>query len=204
MNIMLAKLKKALAIALVALQVPMLMLWKITIDFIRAGSGEPKVTTDPSGSLIYELVFQWENFFGVLLSVLPILLALAACLVLSVLGLIFVLRQKHVTVPTVCFYAVIVLSCGFLCFAFAHPAIIVGSTIAHRLTLYEFMFYRYFGGMELNIIDIFPFLQTIKYVLLCSVMVLSGVLCGLGIAEVMAQRKNSPGIVELPTEELAE
>ena len=35
MNVMLPKLKKALAVALVALQIPMLMIWKITYDAVK-------------------------------------------------------------------------------------------------------------------------------------------------------------------------
>lgn len=57
------KLPMILAVAVTALQIPLLMLWKITVDVIQIGSCEPKVTTDPSGTLIYERVFQWEFFW---------------------------------------------------------------------------------------------------------------------------------------------
>ena len=40
MNIMFPKLKKTLAIALVVLQIPMLMLWKITYDAVKLACHE--------------------------------------------------------------------------------------------------------------------------------------------------------------------
>ena len=115
---------------------------------------------------------------------MPILLALAACFVLSVKGLISVLLRKRVTVPTVCFYAVTFLACGFLCFAFARPAAILGTDKGYMLMTYELVFFRYFGGMELRFdISLFPLLRAIKVLLLGLCMAASGVLCGLGIEE---------------------
>ena len=145
------KLLKVLAIVVVALQIPLLMLWDITIDAFRTSASEIKLTD--AG---YDLVFQWDKVSGAVVSYLPILLALAACLAMTVLGLIFTLRQKRAIISTVCFYAVTVFLCGFLYLSFAAPAIIVGEANAPTLMLSEFIFFRYFGGMELRIVsDIF-------------------------------------------------
>ena len=122
----LVKLKKALTITVAALQIPLLMLWKIILDSIMGGSSLVQLKVDPLGNRVYESVFKWELFWKSFGIHLPILLALTACLVLSVLGLISVLRRKRVRVPTICFYAVTFLACGFLCFAFARPAAILG------------------------------------------------------------------------------
>ena len=142
------KLLKVLAIVVAALQIPLLMLWNITIDAFRTSASEIKFTEGG-----YDLVFQWDKVGNAILSYFPILLALAVCLVMTVLGLIFILRQKRATLPTVCFYAITVFSCGFLYLAFAAPAIIVGEANAPTLMLSEFIFFRYFGGMELRIVS---------------------------------------------------
>jgi hypothetical protein len=175
------KLLKVLAIVVAALQIPLLMLWNITIDAFRTSASEIKFTEGG-----YDLVFQWDKVINAILSYLPILLALAVCLVMTVLGLIFILRQKRATILTVCFYAITVFSCGFLYLAFAAPAIIVGEANAPRLMLSEFIFFRYFGGMELRIVsDIFPLLETIKFFFLGLLMAGSGALCGLEIADLI-------------------
>lgn len=132
---------------------------------------------------------------------LPILLALAACLVLSVLGLISVLRKKRVTVPTVCLYAVTVLACGFLCFAFARPAAIVGSARGYLLTTCELTFYRYFGGMKLDFdIALFSLLKLIKFIFLGLHIAGSGALCALGIVELVRRDKTPPAAETEPVE----
>lgn len=175
------KLLKVLAIVVAALQIPLLMLWNITIDAFRTSASEIKFTEGG-----YDLVFQWDKVGNAILSYFPILLALAVCLVMTVLGLIFILRQKRATLPTVCFYAITVFSCGFLYLAFAAPAIIVGEANAPTLMLSEFIFFRYFGGMELRIVsDIFPLLETIKFFFLGLLMAGSVSLCGLGIADLI-------------------
>lgn len=189
------KLKKALAIATAALQIPMLMLWKIILDSLMGGSSLVQLKIDPLGNRVYESVFKWELFWESFGIHLPVLLALTTCFVLSVLGLISILRKKRVTVPTICFYAVTFLACGFLCFAFARPAAILGTDKGYMLMTYELVFFRYFGGMELRFdISLFPLLRAIKFLLLGLCMAASGALCGLGIAE-SAQKKKAPPLV---------
>ena len=189
------KLTRALAIAVAVLQIPLLMLWKIILRSIENSSGEAKVNIDPLGNYTYELVFQWEKFIAALLIHFPFLLALTACFVLAVVGLISVFRQKRVTVPMICFYAVTCLACGFLCIAFARPAAILGSAKGYMLMTYELTFFRYFGGMELRFdISLFSLLKLIKYVLLGLMMVGSGVLCGLGLADMIRRRKAPPAV----------
>ena len=191
----LVKLKKALAITVAALQIPLLMLWKISLDSIRGGSSVVDLRVDPLGNHVFELVFKWDLFWESLGLHLPILLALTACFVLSVLGLISVLRRKRVTVPTICFYAVTFLACGFLCFAFARPAAILGTDKGYMLMTYELVFFRYFGGMELRFdISLFPLLRAIKFLLLGLCITASGVLCGLGIVEAV-QKKKAPSLM---------
>ena len=174
------KLTKVLAITVAALQIPLFMLWTITLDAFKVSSSEIQLIE--SG---YDLVFQWDKLASTILSYLPIMLALITCLVLSVMGLIFVLRKKHMTILTVCFYAATVFACGFLRLTFAAPAIIMGEENAHYLMLSEYIFFRYFGGMELRIINIFPLLEAIKFIFLDLLMVGSGILCGLGIADLI-------------------
>ena len=197
------KLKKALAITAAALQILLLMLWKIILDSLMGGSSLVQLKVDPLGNRVYESVFKWELFwksFGIHLS---LLLALTACFVLPVLGLISILRRKRVTVLTICFYAVTFLACGFLCFAFARPAAILGTDKGGMLMPYELVFFRYFGGMELRFdISLFPLLRAIKFLLLGLCITASGVLCGLGIAEAVQKKKAPPLMTETVEPEL--
>ena len=192
MNTRMKKWIRALAITAVALQIPMLMLWKITVETVISCSCGLEVYTDSAGGMAYELTFQWEKLGGVLLHFLPILLSLAACLILSVLGLVSVLRQKRVTVPTLCFYAVTVLVCGFLWAAFARPSAIVGLDNGFNLETQEYMFYRYFAGMEWDVLDVYPLLECIKFLLLGLLMAVSGALCALGITAQVRRRRPQP------------
>ena len=197
------KLKKALAITVAALQIPLLMLWKIILDSLMGGSSFVKIKVDPLGNRVFESVFKWGLFWESFGIHLPILLALTACFVLSVLGLISVLRKKRVIVPTICFYAVTFLACGFLCFAFARPAAILGPDKGYMLKPYELVFFRYFGGMELRFdISLFPLLRAIKFLLLGLHMAASGALCGLGIAEAVQKKKAPPLVTETVEPEL--
>lgn len=192
-----AKILTLLSVTVAALQIPLLMLWTIAVDTMITCSCGLIATHDPSGKSTFELAFQWEKFWEVFPSFLPIFLALTACFVLSVVGLITVLRKKQVTVPTICFYGVTVLACGFLCFAFARPATVLGTEIAHQLTLHEFMFYRYFCGLEWRFnVDRFPLLEAIKFILLGLHMAGSGALCGLGIADRIRRRRATPAPME--------
>ena len=203
MNALTRKWTRALAITVAALQIPLLMLWKIILDSLRGGSSLLQHRVDPLGNSVYELVFKWELFWKSLGIHLPVLLALTACFVLAVLGLISVLRKKRVTVPTICFYAVTFLACGFLCFAFARPAAILGMDKGYMLKTYELVFFRYFGGMELRFdISLFPLLRAIKFLLLGLCMAASGALCGLGIAEAVQKKKAPPLVTETIEPEL--
>ena len=191
-----SKILTLLSVTAAALQIPLLMLWKIILDSLRGGSSLLQHRVDPLGNSVYELVFKWELFWKSFGIHLPILLALTACFVLSVLGLISVLRRKRVTVPTICFYAVTFLACGFLCFAFARPAAILGTDKGYMLMPYELVFFRYFGGMELRFdISLFPLLRTIKFLFLGLHMAASGVLCALGITD-LARRRKAPPVAE--------
>lgn len=199
----LVKLKKALAITVAALQIPLLMLWKIILDSLMGGSSLVGIKVDPLGNQVFESVFKWELFWKSLGIHLPILLALTACLVLSVLGLISVLRKKRVRAPTICFYAVTFLACGFLCFAFARPVAVLGMDKGYMLKTYELVFFRYFGGMELRFdISFFPLLRAIKFLLLGLCMAASGALCGLGITEAVQKKKAPPLVTETVEPEL--
>ena len=203
MNTLTRKWTRALAITVAALQIPLLMLWKIILDSIRGGSSVVDLRVDPLGNHVFELVFKWDLFWESFGIHLPILLALTACFVLSVLGLISILRRKRVTVLTICFYAVTFLACGFLCFAFARPAAILGTDKGYMLMTYELVFFRYFGGMELRFdISLFPLLRAIKFLLLGLCMAASGVLCGLGIGEAVRKKKAPPLVTEIVEPEL--
>ena len=203
MNTLTRKWTRALAITVAALQIPLLMLWKIILDSIRGGSSVVDLRVDPLGNHVFELVFKWDLFWESFGIHLPILLALTACFVLSVLGLISILRRKRVTVPTICFYAVTFLACGFLCFTFARPAAILGTDKGYMLMTYELVFFRYFGGMELRFdISLFPLLRAIKFLLLGLCMAASGVLCGLGIGEAVRKKKAPPLVTEIVEPEL--
>ena len=198
-----SKILTLLSVTTAALQIPLLMLWKIILDSLRGGSSLGQIKVDPLGNWVYESVFKWELFWKSLGIHLPILLALTACFVLSVLGLISVLRKKRVTVLTICFYTVTFLACGFLCFAFARPAAILGPDKGYMLMPYELVFFRYFGGMELRFdISLFPLLRAIKFLLLGLHMVAGGVLCGLGIAEAVQKKKAPPLVTETVEPEL--
>ena len=203
MNTLTRKWTRALAITVAALQIPLLMLWNIILDSLMGGSSLVQLKVDPLGNRVVESVFKWGLFWKSFGIHLPILLALTACFVLSVLGLISVLRRKRVTVPTICFYAVTFLACGFLCFAFARPAAILGTDKGYMLMTYELVFFRYFGGMELRFdISLFPLLRAIKFLLLGLCMAASGALCGLGIAEAVRKKKAPPLVTETIEPEL--
>lgn len=136
----------------------------------------------------YTNTFRWELLGGALLQYLPAILALAVCLVGSVSGLILIIKRKgRLDIVTVCVCAVMAVAGGVLICVFAHPNTSAG------LALPEYMSYRYFMGMELNIDAAFPFLQAAKYTVIGLTMVLSGGVCGLGIAEMTARKRSSVG-----------
>ena len=199
----LVKLKKALAITVAALQIPLLMLWAIIVNTLRLSCHRLEASTKPNGDIAYELVFKEEIFRSELPAFLPFFLALAACLVLSVVGLIAVLRKKRVTVTTACLYAVATLICGFLWFAFARPSAIVGYLNSTNLFLIELEYFQRIGGMGLPGTDLlFSFVKSIKFLLLGLCMAASGVLCGLGITEAVQKKKAPPLVTEVVEPEL--
>ena len=199
----LVKLKKALAITVAALQIPLLMLWAIIVNTLRLSCHRLEASTKPNGDIAYELVFKEEIFRSELPAFLPFFLALAACLVLSVVGLIAVLRKKRVTVTTACLYAVATLICGFLWFAFARPSAIVGYLNSTNLFLIELEYFQRIGGMGLPGTDLlFSFVKSIKFLLLGLCMAVSGALCGLGITEAVQKKKAPPLVTEAVEPEL--
>ena len=199
----LVKLKKALAITVAALQIPLLMLWAIIVNTLRLSCHRLEASTKPNGDIAYELVFKEEIFRSELPAFLPFFLALAACLVLSVVGLIAVLRKKRVTVTTACLYAVATLICGFLWFAFARPSAIVGYLNSTNLFLIELEYFQRIGGMGLPGTDLlFSFVKSIKFLLLGLCMAASGALCGLGITEAVQKKKAPPLVTEAVEPEL--
>ena len=170
---------RTLAIAMVILQIPLFMLWDITYQAVRAAASRLVIINSSM-----QLKFEWALLGKVLLAYLPVILALTACLVLPIVGMISILSKKRMGVPTVCVYAVTVLAAGYLCLA-----LFVGGYTG--LTTQEYMFFRYFAEMNLPITDIFPLLQSLKYVFLGLLMAGSGVLCGLGIAGLKGKKKES-------------
>ncbi|MBQ9780939.1 MAG: hypothetical protein IJW00_08350 [Clostridia bacterium] len=181
MNMMLSKLRNALAIALVALQIPMLMLWKITYDTVKLACHKLEIV--PSGR--YTLELQRELLGEAIVTHLPVILSLVVCFVLSILSLIFVIKRKGgMGITGVCFNAVSLVACGFVLYVFA--------VHSDMFNLSEFMFFRYFMGSELNLTRIIPFWHAIKYIFLGLHMAANAALGGLGIAEVMIQKKAVP------------
>ena len=181
---------RTLAIAMVALQIPLFMLWDITYNTVYAAS-QRLVNVDG----VFRMEFGWDLFGKAILMYLPVILALVICLVLPVVGMIRILRGKGTSIPTICFYAVTVVAAGYLCLAFTDSSFI-GGTSTPGMMLQEFMFFRYFAGMDLPIsAEIFSRLQSIKYVFLGLLMAGSGVLCGLGIAG-LAGKQKEPSVAD--------
>ena len=177
---------RTLAIAMVALQIPLFMLWDITYNTVYAAS-QRLVNVDG----VFRMEFGWDLFGKAILMYLPVILALVICLVLPVVGMIRILRCKGTSIPTICFYAVTVIAAGYLCLAFTDSSFI-GGTSTPGMMLQEFMLFRYFAGMDLPIsAEIFSRLQSIKYVLLGLLMAGSGVLCGLGLAGLKGKKNES-------------
>ena len=175
------KYQKGLAIAAAALQVPMLALWWMVYNSVRMNVHVLDVLEDGG----FTLAFDGSKVVGALLVYSPVILPLLACMVLSILGLVWVFKGKHGTgLASVLMYGGIVLACGLLAYGFSQPAAVgdAGQYINNML-LSEFMFYRYPLGIDVRypVVDIFPFLQAIKYVLLGALASVSGVLCADGI-----------------------
>ncbi len=179
MNVMFPKLKKAFAIALVALQIPMLMLWKITCDAVKLACHELEIM--PGGG--YTLAFQEELLIGAIVAYLPLALSLLACFVLSVWSLILLIKRKgYVGIVGISLNAVSLVACGFVLYAFAAHS--------YMFNLSEFMSFRYFMGSELNLTPIILFWQAIKYIFLGLHMAANAALCGLEIVELMLPKRS--------------
>ena len=175
------KCKRGLAIAAVALQAPMLALWWMVYNAVKMNVHVLDVLEDGG----YTLAFDGSKVVGALLVYSPVILPLIACMALSILGLVWVVKGKHTAgLAPILVYGGTVLACGLLAYSFSQPAAVgdVGQYI-NNLLLSEFMFYRYPLGIDVRypVVDIFPFLQAIKYVLLGALAAVSGVLCVDGI-----------------------
>ncbi len=192
MNIMFAKLKKTLAIALVALQIPMLMLWKITYDAVKLACHELEIM--PGGG--YTLAFQEELLIGAIVAYLPLILSLLACFVLSVWSLILLIKRKgYVGIVGISLNAVSLVACGFVLYAFAtHSYISEGQEYLFDLS--EFMSFRYFMGSELDLCSMLPLWTAMKYIVLGLHLTGNAVLCGLGIAELVMKKTTPPAVEE--------
>ena len=187
-----AKWKKVLSIAQVALQIPMLALWWIVYNTVmmtchalqRLENGGLTLTFDPSKILCALLVYA------------PLILPLVACMVLSIWGLVWVLKGNCATgLAPVFLYGGLVLACSVLIFGFSRPSAVYAygqiihnlfgneTTYCGDLLLSEFMFYRYPLGLDIryDLIDIFPLMRSIKYILLGLQMAVCGTLCATGI-----------------------
>lgn len=161
---------KALAITLVALQIPMLMLWKITYDAMKLACHKLEIL--PSGG--YTLELQRELLGEAIVTHLPMILSLLACFALSILSLIHVIKRKgDMGITGVCFNAVSLVACGVLICVFA---------VSQGNNLGEYMFFRYFMGSEFNLTQIIPFWQAIKYMIVGFHAAVNGVLVYLGLA----------------------
>ena len=184
-----AKCQRGLAITAAALQVPMLALWWMVYDAVKMNVHVLEVLEDGG----FTLAFDGSKVVGALLVYSPVILPLLACMALSITGLVWVLKGRHGTgLATVLMYGGMVLACGLLAYDFSQPAAVgdAGQYI-NNLLLSEFMFYRYPFGIDIRypVMDIFPFLQSIKYVLLGALAAVSGVLCADGIMKLKKNKK---------------
>ena len=179
MNTTLTKTKKALTIALVALQIPMLMLWKIAYDSGKLACHEIEIISGGG----YTLVFQKELLGKAILASIPFILPLLICFVLSILSLILLLKRKdNRGITRICFNAISLVACGVLICFFAF------SFDLQENNLGEYMFFRYFMGSEFNLTQIIPFWKMIKYIIVGFHAVANGVLFCLGIARLTSKK----------------
>lgn len=199
------KATKILSILLVCWQIPMLFLWHLTYETIRLKCH--KLEVYPGGR--YELVFKPELVAGELWQNAPIILALMACLILPLVSMILVFCKKGTLgTPALCCLGLSILACGCLILVFKHPSLIGDEN--RRYLVCEYVFYRYmpedvfhisptdFYGC--NLIDIFPLLEQIKFIIIAVHGALSGVLMGLGISQVVSRRKQKQAPVSTEQE----
>lgn len=174
------------AVLLVAWQVPMALCWYLVyqgiyaqcmkLDIISGGGYKMDIAPD----LILPVL--WQN--------LPIILPLVACLVLSVIVFVWLVkRQWQINIPVICMLGASILACGWVYLVLRKPSLI-GDTYK-RYMLAEFMFYRYdvfqldreiVGGIKFTT-QLFPLLQEIKFLILSAFAIFNAVLLGLGIGQ---------------------
>lgn len=184
------KLKKALAIAAVALQLPFMMLWLITYDAIKLAAHRLEVRPDGG----YELVLKSDLLVRAILAYLPVIFAFLACLALSVWGLILMLKRKgNMEFLGICLHAAALVAGGFLLAAFSFSIIPQGSEYMNSLSVW--MFCREYLKFDLTLRQLNLILRMIKYGIFGLFMVVNGVLCGLGIAD-LGRRKKAPSITD--------
>ena len=186
------KITKALAVTVVALQIPMLALWWIVYNTAKITCYTLQIT-DGGG---YTLVLDPSKLLCTFLIYAPLILALVACMVLSVGGLVRAFRGKLASgLATVLLYGGIVMACGLLVCVFSRTALFHaygrfihglfdGGTVYHSdLLLSEYMFYRYPFGLDIryDLMSIWPFMQSLKYILLGLQIAVGGALCIDGI-----------------------
>ena len=178
MNTAFTKMKKVLAITVVVWQIPMLMLWKLVYDLVKYACHEVIILN--GGQLVLE--FRPEQLGKAILSYLPMILALLICLFFSVLSLIWLLKRKdNLGITWICVHGISLVACGVLICAF------VCSRDPENLS--EYLFFRYFMGSELNLTQIIPFWEAIKYIFVGIHAVLSGALVSLGIIEFVNKKR---------------
>ena len=178
------KIQKGLAIAAVALQVPMLALWTMVASAVYAASCG--ITTNENGGFILALML--AKIGRSLLVHMPVILPLIACMVLSIWGLVRFLSGKHEAVrTTICLYGGVVVACVLIAIGFSQPMGVGPSgEYYNHLVVVEYSFFRYPFGLELKydlVQRIWPLLRLIKYLLLGALAGVSGTLCGLSVRE---------------------
>ena len=182
-----AMLKKALAIAAVALQLPLLWLWMITYDAIRLAGY--KLDVRPDGG--YEFVLRSDLLGKAILSYLPVIVALLVCLVSSVWGLIlFAKRKGEMGILGVCLNAASLVACAVLAVAFSCSVIPQGTEYMTGLRVWSFC--RENLGLDCTLRQMNLLWGVVKYGVFGLYLAASGTLCGLGIADVVRSRTAPP------------
>lgn len=181
---------RALAIAQVALQIPMLIYWVITYHSIKIESHRLAVRDDGG----FVLQFDITKLPRAILVYLPLILALVGVAVLSVLGMARILRGKGDLQSTLFMYGGIVVFCGLMLYIFSLPMGIgdQGQYI-NRWPTSEFMVFRYPFDWEMphDAWDtVSPFLLRLKYILSAMQIAVSGTVCALSFPEIMRHRRN--------------
>ena len=181
-----AKFKKGLAIAAVALQVPLLTLWITVFGSARTTCYALDIK---DGGFVLE--YDLSRLLPTILTYLPLILPLTACMTLSIWGLVRVLRGRGAHPATLCLYGGVMVACQILVFLFANALLLgnfgqwmydlfgIDAIYVHTLLTSEFVLYQYPFGLEPGyaLIDVWEYVSLIKYVLLEGLAVVSGILC---------------------------